>query len=478
MSNTQTNSDALFKQKFENFAPVPPTQIWDGIEAGIVANPSFIALYWKSIVAAVAILAIISAGIWYYPSDDSENIEQTIITETDLLQMDDEKSDVNNNVDIIGDTGISIETKEQFEDADLNLAKESTETIQNPKNIYTDLHAEELTQSYKNLESDIKAGTESVKPKEVPSINNDKVLVVSYPDNADNSEHELNKSNDIARGEISALTKSNIDSKDLSQYSGEKAQDIQATLSEGLIEGGIQDFVFKEQKWSIGFYFTPEIMLNNYDSVEMLTNYSFGIEPTYLINKHLFVRFGIGASYSRDRGFAKLDYTSNDLLGSYEYVYDVTFDSVDGQVVPTYHTTTAEVWDTVRHLEINTITNNYVFLQAPVLFGYYSSKSKFNWYFYGGPAINFMISKQIEEPLDDINAVDINNLQNELPERSPYYFQLWLGAGIEYKAGRNLGITLEPNYRYYFNNAFKTAPYSNSGLSGLSLRVGLVYTIQ
>ena len=86
-----------------------------------------------------------------------------------------------------------------------------------------------------------------------------------------------------------------------------------------------------------------------------------------------------------------------------------------------------------------------------------------------------MISKQIEEPLADINAVDINNLQNELPERSPYYFQLWLGAGVEYKAGRNLGISLEPNYRYYFNNVFKTAPYSNSGLS---IRIGLVYTIQ
>ncbi len=496
MSNTHTNSDALLKQKFENFAPVPPAQIWNGIAAGIVASPSFIALYWKSIAAAVAILAIVSTGIWYYSSDNSEITEQPVISETDSLQTDDEKSDVDNKVDIIGDTGISVEAQEQNEKTELNLANESNETIQNTINNSADSKAKEITQSIKNQESDRNAGTESDKPKEVQSIKDNNVLVVSHPDDADNAEkddnvllvsypydednaeNELNKSNNITLGEISVLTKSSIDSKDLSQYSGEEAQDIQATQSEGLMEGGIQDFVFKEQKWSIGFYFTPEVMLNNFDSVEMLTNYSFGIEPTYLINKHLFVRFGIGASYSRDRGFAKLDYTSNDLLGSYEYVYDVTFDSIEGQVVPTYHTTTAEVWDTVRHLEINTITNNYVYLQAPVLFGYYSSKSKFNWYFYGGPAINFMINKQIEEPLDDINAVDINNLQNELPERSPYYFQLWLGAGIEYKAGRNLGISLEPNYRYYFNNVFKTAPYSNSGLSGLSLRVGLVYTIQ
>ena len=215
MSNTNTNSDALLKQKFENFAPVPPAQIWDGVAAGIVTSPSFLVLYWKTIAAAVAILAIVSTGIWYYSSDNPEITEQPVISETDSLQTDDEKSDVDNKVDIIVDTGISNEAQEQIEKTELNLAKESNETIQNTINNSADSQAAEITQSIKKQGSDRNAGFESIKPDEVPSINDNNVLVVnyaddevstekddnvlkvSYPDDAINAENELNKSNNI-----------------------------------------------------------------------------------------------------------------------------------------------------------------------------------------------------------------------------------------------------------------------------------------
>ena len=89
-----------------------------------------------------------------------------------------------------------------------------------------------------------------------------------------------------------------------------------------------------------------------------------------------------------------------------------------------------------------------------------------------------MISKQIEQPDNGIEYDLMLNVKNDLPERSSYYFQLWLGAGLEYKMNQRLGLAVEPNYRYYFKDVFKEPPYSNSALSGLSVRFGIIYTIQ
>jgi opacity protein-like surface antigen len=68
-------------------------------------------------------------------------------------------------------------------------------------------------------------------------------------------------------------------------------------------------------------------------------------------------------------------------------------------------------------------------------------------------------------------------VENRLPERSPYYFQMWFGAGIEYKFARQFALALEPNYRYYFNQVYEDEQYQR-GLSSFSLRVGIVYKVK
>ena len=189
------------------------------------------------------------------------------------------------------------------------------------------------------------------------------------------------------------------------------------------------------------------------------------------------MRFGAGLSYARERGFAKLDYVSNEVVGSYEDVYDVTFDTIGGSVVPTFHTKTTEVWDSVRHIQVNEVTNKYLYLQTPLLFGYTNQSKKFNWFIYGGPALSVVVGKWIEKPEDEIGNADIVNLENNLPNRSPFYMQLWLGAGIEYKVGKQLSLALEPNYRYHFSQIYDD-PAFNTALSGFALRLGVTFTIK
>ena len=184
----------------------------------------------------------------------------------------------------------------------------------------------------------------------------------------------------------------------------------------------------------------------------------------------------MGVSSMSDRGFAKLDYMSNELMGIYDDVYDVTFDSLNGKLEATYYTAPTEVWDSVRRLTVTEATNKYLYLQFPLLFGYTKKTAHLNWSFYGGPAVNFLVNEKTEMSIANAENITIIDLENKLPDRSPYFFQLWIGAGVEYKAGKNLSLTLEPNYRYYFSGLYDSAPYK-SGISSFALRFGIIYKI-
>jgi hypothetical protein len=163
-------------------------------------------------------------------------------------------------------------------------------------------------------------------------------------------------------------------------------------------------------------------------------------------------------------------------MGTYDDVYDVTFETIDGKPVPTYYTKVTEIWDSVRRLTVSEITNQYLYLQTPLLLGYYKKSSYMSWYIIAGPAINFLIYKQVDEPVENYENITIIDLQNNLPTRSPYYFQLWLGAGIEYNVSKHFSLSIEPNYRYYFTGVFDDPAYK-SGFSGLALRFGVIYKI-
>lgn len=465
MSKAQANTDKLFKQKFENFAVAPPEHVWNGVQAGITA-PSFFVLYWKAIVAAAVVVILAAAGILFLTPGTAPG------------DYDSEKSVLNNEAGTENNNIINIDEKSQTKEIDSDeIADESikntgldTEQAESD-NIDTENLSDDNKQIVNNSNSNKKIDKSG--SNQYHGYGTRESIAVGVIASSDQAVQHKDSELDFEVPTINTMTIS--EEVGFNIYSVNQPQLIPPLIDEALlIDPAIKN---KKSNWSFGLYFSPEIMLNNFDSIEILANYSLGIEPTYFINDHLFIRFGLGASYSRDRGFARLDYLSNDLLGTYDYVYDITFDSVDGEVVPTYHTKTAEVWDTIRHLEISSLTNKYMYLQTPLLFGYYNTTTNFRWYFYGGPAFNLMVSKQIDQPLDGVEYVEILNLKKELPERSPYYFQLWIGAGIEYKAGKNLGIAFEPNYRYYFNNVFKESPYNKSGLSGFSLRVGLIYTI-
>jgi len=437
LDNNQQHIEEIIREKFEQFAPVPPPNVWDGIEKGLVpVKPSFIGSYGRQIAAAAVLLIAIFGAVWFFtPSGETASELEEAIPETTLLD--------------------ELETND-LKDSPDQISIEEEEPI---------IESESITAATEEQ-------TDEATEQKIEGISVEQVVVLPAETVKTEAETETSAQYSVRNDDVSL---SYLETKSIHFETFTESSLIEPTID--FQEIPKQESPSKKGSWSAGLYFSPEVILNDFDSVEILPTYSFNFEPTYYINKHWFLRFGVGMSVSRDRGFAKVDYISNDYMGSYDDVYEIKFDSINGEPVPTYFTESIEVWDSIPHISINQITNKYLYVQMPMLFGYHNNNHKFlRWYFYGGPAINFLVYKNIDEPSEGYEGADIIDVENKLPERSPYYMQLWFGGGVDIQATKKLSIALEPSYRYYFNHVFKDDPYKTS-LSGFTFRIGLVYKI-
>jgi hypothetical protein len=437
--------DDFLREKLENITPFPPEYIWTEIEKELDRKP-FLVIFinnWKTISAITFIFLLLAFGAWYFLPN-----EIILVEEENVFQPNIQELNTSEQIEIKNQTPGLKHDKEALNETRIQAIENQKISSENyvPGNVISEkIKVEEISLSSNEESNQIKVTSSTT----------------TYPENP-SSKYILMP--DLYFMQTASM---NIDVPiDLRIKQVETAEILPINKAKNSQLGS----------WKMGFYFSPELLLKDFDSVRMLTAYSFNFEPTYYFNNHWFLRFGLGISSMRDRGFANLDYMSNDLMGTYDDVYDITFDTVNGKLVPTYYTETTEVWDSIRHLTVTEATNQYHYLQAPILLGYTIKSSHFNWSFYSGPAINLMVYEKTEMSVENTENITIIDLENRLPERSPYFFQLWIGAGVEYKAGKHLSLALEPNYRYYFSGVYDSSPY-NIGFSGFAFRIGIIYKI-
>ena len=438
MDSNQAHIDQIIKEKLDQFQAPPPAHVWAGVEQGLLNDKTPLFFAYAKQLAVASVLILMALAAWYFIPIN----ENTQISETEII-----------------DEGGQVET-ESIVVAD---NEEESREIETPADKITDESNE--------------ATTDEVNAKKISSG----TIVENKPDNSASEQNESNKDRThqvtyLDNREVSSIENTEFLGDDaeyvnenLVTFNNRKVVQIEASSTEEEIQG------FKNY-WNIGLYFSPEMMFNNIDSVTLMNTYSLNIEPSWYFNKHWFMRFGAGVSYVRDRGFAKVDYLSSDYMGSYDSVVDITFEEIGDEFFPVYHTKEVEIWDSIRHLSISEVTNTYYYLQFPLMFGYHNSTNKIKWYFYGGPAMNISIHQQIQDPKASIEYIEVIDLENRLPHRTDYSLQLWLGAGIDFRIGQKFSLAFEPNYRYYFEPIYQENSYKTA-LSGLSLRLGLVYKL-
>ncbi len=452
MENDFNKIDNLIRSKFEDFAPTPPAHVWEGVANGIDSKPAAIFLTKTNITTAAIILlvALIGSLALWYPFGENQ-------------QQDSNTND--NTIAIVEQAEAPPEVSEETNTTD-GASNQYDSDI--PEDIDEVL---EITADDKPQKKKLKKKKKSISIiKPVSGIGDEPVDTTSSGINTSQSIVKYYMSSIDLRESYSVITDDQVDYHPISGKR-EEIQNNTIELDIPTISGS--------SSWKTGLYISPELTISNIDSVEILNSYNINIEPTYFFNDHWFIRSGVGFSYTRDRGFAKIDYVVNEYMGSYDDVYEISFDTIAGNVTPVYHTKTVEVWDTVNHISVSNITNSYLYLQIPALFGYSNnvSGSPVSWYVFGGPAVNLKTSSWIEEPKPDEDDADIVDLQNNLPVRADSYFQLWLGAGLEYELNKTLSFAVEPGYRHYLSNIYTNTDIKGP-TSGFTLRVGLVYKMK
>lgn len=444
MDNNNLHIDKLIKDKIEQLSPSPPDHIWARIEKDIHKDKTkqFFRRRWF-IAASVLILFGLIATILF-------------INPISFGTSDSESSQVMNKEESSSPTSTDIEDSAESEKDNNSSIPDSKDTeIETPLNNNAQLSVASSAKSHEVSKPKI-----TIKSKSTKVTEQDQQYETSYNIGI----IEMRKSVFLYPG-IPGI-----------EYTPENRETSHPLAGDLLIEPK-NDISYP--RWKTSYYITPELSISHFDSVEILNSYSLNIEPTYFLNKNWFFRFGGGLSFVRDRGFARISYITNEYLGSYNDVYDITFDTIQGNINPVYHTKSVEVWDSVPHISVAGVTNRYLYLQVPTLFGYQYKKpgSVISWYFMGGPAFNLKVASWIDNPKPEDENSDIVDLKNNLPIRSDIYFQLWLSAGLEYEINKKVSIAIEPGYRYYFKSIYNS-PYNHTSSSGFTLRIGLVYLMK
>lgn len=227
--------------------------------------------------------------------------------------------------------------------------------------------------------------------------------------------------------------------------------------------------------WAFGVYATPEMMYGHSQTTGGNPSYSADFAVMYKFNNY-FLQSGFSFGSSDDNSNANINYMQTEFMGTYNDVYDVTFDTTGGgtpQAV--YHTQEVEVYDTTEHFTTTVYTNSYSYLSLPLLMGYQQQiTGKFSYSLKGGPMVSFMLEESSDFAFNNENA-HIQAIHNMPAGRVTTNWQALISLGLQYRIHKQIHFAVEPRMKYYFNPVYNTqAKGRDENPVALGVRTGLI----
>jgi len=227
----------------------------------------------------------------------------------------------------------------------------------------------------------------------------------------------------------------------------------------------------RRASWQLGVFFTPVVSFYQDDSIPNQRSYTFDVSAKWMKNE-FFIESGLGLSFSSDDGKYNIDYEK--YLGSYDDVYNVTFDTTQsGAIVPIYHTNVVGVYDSISSYKVEKTTNNYTYLQIPLYVGFHKQIDRLGWFVKGGPIFSLLIHESIPEPYAGNDR--IIGLDQQMAYRVNTHWQFAVSAGVTYELSNKVCIALEPTFRYYLKSQYERKYISTSHPYSIGLRTGLLF---
>ncbi len=440
MAEHYEHMDQKIRQKFENFEPEPPVQVWDNVRTRISetpppSSPGII----MPIIIAVSLLVFLS-GLFYHLI--SENNDDILIAEPGATYL--------NSAGTIP-TGSTTISDPALHSIAYNTPAEpvvsTPPATKDPGNGSNNTKQIPVRAPFSKPASPGKTGKPALSGniQDIPSGNS--------------GAWKPGLRQAIASGEIrySDAVQYDLSMRDIRKFNR---------------------FSHRTQKsraeWSLALAFHPEVtsFRANGENIGKSTSYGISVLPQVSFNR-FFIQSGLSIRSTSDEGNYSVAFNRH--LGTYEDVYLVTFDSTENGVIPTYHTQTVDVYDTVDHYLISETKARYTYLEIPVLAGYRFDLGRVSFFAKGGPTASFLVAKSVpgaENPEQDARIV---NVDYQIPARTTVNWQLQIGAGIDYRLSDKVSFGLEPTLRVGLKPEYSLE--NGSPARGLSygLRAGLKY---
>ncbi|MCD4773475.1 MAG: hypothetical protein K8R41_08860 [Bacteroidales bacterium] len=435
MENSEKNIDLLFQKKFEDFQPNPPESVWEKIKANLPKNPMG-GLSGTSFIKTFVVILILAVPAYFI----IDRLGTKNITKDNVKSINDSKFTTNNTQNLI-EKDISIQ-----ETFSLNIETEE-KSIPPVKKENT-------------IESNIK--------KEIPIIQITENNIVTTNTSKVEKQNSLIEENELL---LAYLPQENeiITSKNKEDNTFEKQINIESK-AEVAVYNPVRE---KKGYFTFGAFFNPEMVFYPSDDIPNKTNLNLDLSISYNFSK-LFFQSGLGIGLAEDDGNYNIDFERYEFLGSYEDVYNVTFDSTEQGVIPTFHTHTVDVYDSIRHIQISQTQNSYTYLQIPVFVGYKINSNKFSYSLKGGPSLSLLVFEKIPEAILPSGNISVININETNPGRIKTYWYFMLSAGIEYKLNNKISVAFEPTFRYYMKSAYERNYFTTKHPFSIGFRTGVL----
>ncbi|MCD4746061.1 MAG: hypothetical protein K8R58_07165 [Bacteroidales bacterium] len=473
MNKQYKNIDELFKDKFKDFELDPPDHIWKNIKENI-PNKGNNFLSKGGITAISIIILTVSLFTFLLLTYTPENIQYA------------EKTAIENNtinkipINIISDNNINIIDNDSFTiESFLKRHVKNPELSQN-QNLFN-ISSNQINNHY-DIDKDDQKNIKSKKANNIKTTKKAQIKQNIYNENyssvpTDNT--DINNTNNIDLALLS-LNKNNYNKLSYPSITNSIYGPLNPILqldnrNSNAFESAISSSSFiTKPKFLFGIYFTPEIIFYPSDAVPNKRSLSFEINSIYQ-NSDYFIQSGLGVSFSNDDGNYTIDYEKYDYIGSYEDVYEITFDSTENGIIPIYHTTTVDVYDSIRHTSLSPTKNKYTYLQIPLFFGYCREFRRMTYSIKAGPSLSILIHEKIPDinyPYKDINVF---NIDNKIPSRIKTHWQFLISVGLAYKLTNNVSLAIEPTMRYYMKSAYERSKITTKHPYSIGVRTGFIF---
>ncbi|GAB4314694.1 MAG: hypothetical protein Kow00127_05930 [Bacteroidales bacterium] len=455
--------DQLFRERFADFEAEPPKHVWENvhreINSGKGGNGAILAGFTLVLVTIGALLVYLLSNSFTY---ETQNVGQTeSLTSSVTTFSNGATIEPSAFASASENQSVSVTSFSGSESASATLRQEKSKRISG-----ADIKS-------RKAKKDEKQANKQANKNVIPSQKVGKSTLIAHP----------NTANPTAANSFTGSLLSGTQNLEGMTYRQVTPGSLGTPMKSGLrLNGRNSDFApdYKAPgeswlacgKWSLGLGYNPEWI--EYHADDKLTNYAQGFDIR--INRvadHFLLQGGAGVNIVTESGNSRVSFQP--YLGSYEDVYDVTFDTTGGTITPIYHTHTVTVYDSTTYVRIEPTKRHYTYLTIPLLAGFTDEGRRAGWFVAAGPQLSVRLGSPSQEGVSPLNKEKIISSEATLPPRIRSHFQIVVTGGFYYRLGNKLRLSVAPTLKYYINSDYEPGNLNTHHPYAVGIRSGLVW---